>query len=79
MTSEEALAAGDPPSTSIDAWLLGETAILRERVEAAWSEYAFRRAHQLLYDFCNDTVSAVHAVATACTAETVSLQKSYKS
>ncbi len=63
MTSEEALAAGDPPSTSIDAWLLGETAILRERVEAAWSEYAFRRAHQLLYDFCNDTVSAVHAVA----------------
>ena len=43
-------------STSIDAWLLGETAILRERVEAAWSEYAFRRAHQLLYDFCNDTV-----------------------
>ena len=63
MTSAEASAVGDPPSTSIDAWLLGETAILRERVEAAWSEYAFRRAHQLLYDFCNDTVSAVHAVA----------------
>ena len=63
MTSDEALAVGDPPYTSIDAWLLGETAILRERVEAAWSEYAFRRAHQLLYDFCNDTVSAVHAVA----------------
>ena len=63
MTSAEASAVGDPPPTSIDAWLLGETAILRERVEAAWSEYAFRRAHQLLYDFCNDTVSAVHAVA----------------
>ena len=63
MTSEQAAAAADPAPSSVDAWLLGETAILRERVEAAWSEYAFRRAHQLLYDFCNDTVSALHAVA----------------
>ena len=48
---------------SLDAWVLGETAVLQERVRAALLEYDFRRAHLALFDFCNDTLSSVYCVA----------------
>ncbi len=55
------LAGLDP--TSLDAWLLDQTRTLQEKVLAAYASYELRRAHQLLYDFCNDTLSACYCAA----------------
>ena len=48
------------PSTSLDRWALWRTSELRDRVVGAYRDYDFRAAHTLLYDFCNDTLSAVY-------------------
>ena len=48
------------PPTSLDRWALWRTGQLRERVVEAYRDYDFRTAHTLLYDFCNDTLSAVY-------------------
>lgn len=55
------LADLDP--ASLDAWVLAETSTLQDRVRASCLEYDFRRAHLALFDFCNDTLSAVYCVA----------------
>ena len=47
----------------IDAWLLGELAALDAAARQAYERYEFRRLHQLLYDFCNETLSAVYCAA----------------
>ena len=46
--------------TSLDAWALQQTAQLAERVRAAYRDYEFRTAHLALFDFCNDTLSAIY-------------------
>ncbi|MFK7962294.1 MAG: isoleucine--tRNA ligase [Phycisphaerales bacterium] len=51
------------PAESIDAWILGEAAALREGVMAAYDACEMRRAHQMLFDFCNDTLSSVYLAA----------------
>jgi len=60
-TTADHLADLDP--ASIDAWALAATADLQERVRSACLAYDFRRAHLALFDFCNDTLSAVYCVA----------------
>ena len=50
-------------STSIDACVLGRASAVQEEVRAAYESYAFRKAHQLLYDFCNETLSAFYCAA----------------
>jgi isoleucyl-tRNA synthetase len=49
--------------TSIDALALQESARVENQVLAAFEKYEFRRAHQVLYDFCNDTLSALYCAA----------------
>ncbi len=49
--------------TSLEAWVLGEFDVLRERVVNAYLAYDFRDAHAALYDFCNDTLSSVYLAA----------------
>jgi len=49
--------------TSIDGWVLGEAAKLEQDVLKAYETYEFRTAHQRIYDFCNDTLSATYCVA----------------
>ncbi len=49
--------------TSIDAWVLGEFQTLAKDVVDAYNRYDFRTAHLKLYDFCNDTLSAVYLAA----------------
>jgi isoleucyl-tRNA synthetase len=51
------------PDTSIDAWVLGQAAVLRSTVLAAYDAYEFRKAHLAIFDFCNDTLSARYCVA----------------
>jgi isoleucyl-tRNA synthetase len=53
----------DVTPTSIHAFVLGEAARMQEQVLEAYDAYAFRRAHQLLYDFCNETLSAFYCAA----------------
>ena len=49
---------------SIDAWALAEAAALEAAVREAFGRYDFRAAHQAIYDFCNETLSATYCVAT---------------
>ncbi|MBX3392963.1 MAG: isoleucine--tRNA ligase [Phycisphaeraceae bacterium] len=51
------------PPTSIDAWVLGEYNTLAAAVLEAYERFDFRAAQQRLYDFCNDTLSAVYLAA----------------
>jgi len=53
----------EPSPESIDAWALAMTAKLNRDVRAAYEAYDFKRAHQALYDFCNETLSAVYCAA----------------
>lgn len=46
--------------TSLDAWALGQAAQLREKVLEAYFSFQFRTAHLLLFDFCNDQLSAIY-------------------
>jgi isoleucyl-tRNA synthetase len=49
--------------TSIDGYILQQAAQLKKDVVAAYEAYEFRRVNQLLYDFCNDTLSAFYCAA----------------
>ncbi|MCI0629971.1 MAG: class I tRNA ligase family protein, partial [Phycisphaerales bacterium] len=49
--------------TSIDAYILQEAGNLQKHVVEAYQSYEFRTVHQLLYDFCNDTLSAFYCAA----------------
>jgi isoleucyl-tRNA synthetase len=46
------------PTTSPDAWILGEFDRVREVVVKAYNEYDFATVHKTLFDFCNATLSA---------------------
>jgi len=48
---------------SIDGWILDQTDRLEADVLNAYREFEFRRAHQQLYDFCNETLSSVYCAA----------------
>ena len=45
---------------SIDAFALQKTVELRQGVLEAYESFDFRRAHLLMFDFCNDTLSALY-------------------
>ncbi|MFN7022339.1 MAG: isoleucine--tRNA ligase [Phycisphaerales bacterium] len=51
------------PPTSIDAWVLAEYDRLADSVINAYQNYQFKTANQLLFDFCNETLSAVYLAA----------------
>jgi isoleucyl-tRNA synthetase len=46
--------------TSLDRWALEQTSRLRREVLQAYQAFDFRQAHLLLFDFCNDTLSALY-------------------
>jgi isoleucyl-tRNA synthetase len=52
-----------PSPTSIDGYILQQAGQLKNDVIAAYETYEFRRVNQLLYDFCNDTLSAFYCAA----------------
>jgi len=49
--------------TDLDAWVLAEFDALRKEVLDAYTRYDFKAANARLYDFCNDTLSAVYLAA----------------
>lgn len=57
---DTAVAPADLEPTSLDAWVLQQAAELRQNVIAAYEGFQFRQAHLQLFDFCNETLSAVY-------------------
>ena len=53
----------DADASSLEAWLYAELAGVSNHVTTAYKTYAFRRAHELLFNFCNDTLSAIYLAA----------------
>jgi len=49
--------------TSIDAWAWGEYARLVKTVSDAYAAFNFRVANEAIFDFCNETMSAVYLAA----------------
>ena len=52
---------------SLEAFALHQAAELRRQVLEAYQDFQFRRAHLLLFDFCNDTLSALYLNAVSYT------------
>ncbi|MEM7227893.1 MAG: isoleucine--tRNA ligase [Planctomycetota bacterium] len=46
--------------TSVDAWVMGEADRVQREVLDAYGAYDFRAAHQAIFNFCNETLSAVY-------------------
>ena len=46
--------------TSLDRWAVAKASELRRKVITAYENYEFKQVQSLLYDFCNDTLSAVY-------------------
>lgn len=53
----------DADATSIDAWAMGEYVAMARKLKAAYAAFNFRTASRLLFNFCNDTLSAVYLFA----------------
>ena len=52
-----------PAPTCLDAWVLSRLDQLSSTVRTAYEGFDFRTAHLALFDFCNDTLSAVYLAA----------------
>ncbi len=53
----------DADASSLDAWLTGELVKLAQRVQQAYDQLSYRVVSESLFDFCNDTLSAVYLAA----------------
>ena len=51
------------PPQSLDAWILSEAGRLQSDVMEAYERLEFRKAHLAIFDFCNETLSAMYCVA----------------
>ncbi len=54
---------GEADACSIDAWVLGKLEELGAGVEKAYQGFQFARVREMIYNFCNDTLSAVYLAA----------------
>ncbi|MDP7040555.1 MAG: isoleucine--tRNA ligase, partial [Myxococcota bacterium] len=48
---------------SIDAWIMAETQKTAALVEESYNTYQFRRLHDGIFNFCNETLSSVYMAA----------------
>lgn len=51
------------PTTSLEGYLLGQTAELIKNVETSYTTFKFKNAHTEIYNFCNETLSAFYCAA----------------
>jgi isoleucyl-tRNA synthetase len=58
--SDGSVAVEDLPPTSLDRWAVAQASKLHDRVLEHYRNYEFRPAHLALFDFCNDTLSAIY-------------------
>jgi isoleucyl-tRNA synthetase len=50
----------DLPTASLDRWAVAQATKLHDQVLEHYRNYEFRPAHLALFDFCNDTLSAIY-------------------
>jgi isoleucyl-tRNA synthetase len=55
--------AAQDPRPNLNAWVLQELRSLVRAVRTAYDRFDFRQVHDLLYHFCNDTLSAIYLAA----------------
>lgn len=60
-TDAHIFTAADAPS--VDAWALAQRDALIEEVRASYQDFQYRRVRDALFNFCNDTMSAVYLAA----------------
>jgi isoleucyl-tRNA synthetase len=53
----------DADAASVDAWVMGEYVKLANKVKDAYTNFHYRSLSRLLFNFCNDTLSAVYLFA----------------
>lgn len=53
----------DADAAGIDAWMTGEVIKLSDTVREAYEGFQYRKAHEALFNFCNDTLSSVYLTA----------------
>jgi isoleucyl-tRNA synthetase len=53
----------DVPPASLEAWVLSEYDRMAKDVVHAYEQFNFQAVHRALYDFCNETLSAVYLAA----------------
>ena len=53
----------DEDAASVDAWAMGELTRLIRATCDAYGNYGFRRAHEAVFGFCNQTMSSVYLAA----------------
>ncbi|MEM9419112.1 MAG: isoleucine--tRNA ligase, partial [Planctomycetota bacterium] len=56
-------AFAEADAASLDAWVLGELSKLTQTVRDAYEGFAYRKATEAIFNFCNDTLSAVYLTA----------------
>jgi isoleucyl-tRNA synthetase len=54
---------GDGDEASVDAWAMARLAELVDEVRGGYERFQFKRVVDALFDFCNDTMSAVYLAA----------------
>ncbi|GAB4543972.1 MAG: isoleucine--tRNA ligase [Phycisphaerales bacterium] len=57
------VAPSDMPPASLEAWVLSAFDAVSQKVRAAYASYQFNKVTSLLYNFCNDTLSATYLAA----------------
>jgi isoleucyl-tRNA synthetase len=62
--SQDRYAFSDADATSIDAWAMGELNRVVAAVTDGYEHFQYRRVHEAIFNFCNDTLSAVYLAAT---------------
>jgi len=53
----------DDDAASLDAWVIGEYVSVATQVKTAYQNYQYRKATRLLFNFCNETLSAMYLAA----------------
>ncbi|MCC7406990.1 MAG: isoleucine--tRNA ligase [Phycisphaeraceae bacterium] len=61
--SKDGYKFGPADAASVDAWILGELCRLIEQTTKDYNELNFRGVREELFNFCNDTLSAVYLAA----------------
>jgi isoleucyl-tRNA synthetase len=61
--SRDRVELGEDDRRSLDWWARGELSALIRTVREAYDRYQFKRAAEAIFDFCNDTMSAVYLAA----------------
>lgn len=62
-TNRQGAETAEPDTPTLESWLLAELKKVSGTILTAYEGYQFRKAHEALFNFCNETLSAVYLAA----------------